>query len=350
MRIGIELGTGRRSTGGGAVPVLLVAPAITGGLTQGSDLTFDVGLWTGADTFEIEVTQTTPTATLLTRQAVIGTTTGTLSTTVGGSLTLNVWATNASGTTLASSAVFGPVVAGYLTNMVEFDGTNDWLYLESGFAGGAGGKTGLICGNIYITSAWPSSTKTLLSMASATGIATIALTTATTGRLSLLVRNSANAAIVTMTASTSQFLVDTGYTIMLAWDTATSTRKFYKRPWGGAWAAVTLGTDTITADGIAEGVTKCRFAAATSAGVGLLPQFYAGDFWADVNQTIDATDAAARDEFLPTVDKGATGSVPTGVAPILYLSGVTASWHTNKGTGTGLTKVGTLTDAPVTPS
>lgn len=99
----------RRAGGGGVAPSVLVSPVITGALAQGSELTFDVGIWSGATSFEIEVTQITPTATLLARQSVAGNTTGTVSSSVGGVLTLNVWATGPGGTTLASSAAFGPI-------------------------------------------------------------------------------------------------------------------------------------------------------------------------------------------------------------------------------------------------
>jgi hypothetical protein len=114
MQLGLRLGltAARGAGGGGGGPVNLALPEITGLLTQGADLTFDVGLWSGTvDTFEIEVTQTSPTATLLARQTVTGTTTGTVTADVGGSLTLNVWATGPGGETLASSAAFGPIEA-----------------------------------------------------------------------------------------------------------------------------------------------------------------------------------------------------------------------------------------------
>ncbi len=95
----------------GELPVNLEPPVITGLLGQGSELTFDVGLWTGATSFEIEVTQTSPTATLLARQAVTGTTTGTVASAVGGTLTLTVWATGPGGVTQLASAPFGPIEA-----------------------------------------------------------------------------------------------------------------------------------------------------------------------------------------------------------------------------------------------
>ena len=49
-------------------------------------------------------------------------------------------------------------------------------------------------------------------------------------------------------------------------------------------------------------------------------------------------------------DFGSTGNIPTSVAPLLYLSGATASWHTNKRTGGGITATGMLTTAATTPS
>jgi hypothetical protein len=94
-----------------AAPALITAPAITGSLAQGSTLTFDVGVWDGATSFEIEVVQATPTATLLARQAVDGETSGAVETDIGGVLTLRVWATNPSGTTYAESDPFGPIEA-----------------------------------------------------------------------------------------------------------------------------------------------------------------------------------------------------------------------------------------------
>lgn len=50
-----------------------------------------------------------------------------------------------------------------------------------------------------------------------------------------------------------------------------------------------------------------------------------------------------------SVDPGAMGSLPSGTSPIMFFSGPTASWHTNKGTGGGFTENGALTDAVPDP-
>lgn len=93
------------------VPTLLASPAITGALTQNSELTFDVGLWADAVSFEIELVSTTPTATLIARQSIDGATSGSIETVIGSSLVLRVWATNVTGTTYAESDAFGPIEA-----------------------------------------------------------------------------------------------------------------------------------------------------------------------------------------------------------------------------------------------
>lgn len=100
-----------RGTPASSPPSIVTAPVISGLLAQGSDLTLDIGTWEDATSFEIEVAQTNPTATLLSRQSVAGDTTGILETVVGSSITLRVWATGPGGTTLVESASFGPIEA-----------------------------------------------------------------------------------------------------------------------------------------------------------------------------------------------------------------------------------------------
>lgn len=78
------------------------------------------------------------------------------------------------------------------------------------------------------------------------------------------------------------------------------------------------------------------------------------DVWVDTGTYIDFSVAANRREFISAagkpVDLGADGSAPTGSAPDIFFSGATAGWHTNKGTGTGFTEFGALTDAATSPS
>ena len=72
------------------------------------------------------------------------------------------------------------------------------------------------------------------------------------------------------------------------------------------------------------------------------------------NEYLDISVEANRREFIDAsgkpVDLGVTGTNPTGSQPLLFFSGDTSSWHTNKGSGGGMTEVGALTDAATSPS
>lgn len=80
---------------------------------------------------------------------------------------------------------------------------------------------------------------------------------------------------------------------------------------------------------------------------------YIADFWIDFGTYIDLSVEASRRKFIDAngnpVFLGADGSLPTGAAPDIFLSGDTANWHNNKGTGGGFTENGTLTTASTTP-
>ena len=78
------------------------------------------------------------------------------------------------------------------------------------------------------------------------------------------------------------------------------------------------------------------------------------DLWIDYDTYIDFSVEANRRKFIDSggnpVYLGDDGSIPTGSAPEIFLSGDTVDWHTNKGTGGGFTENGALTDAATSPS
>ncbi len=80
----------------------------------------------------------------------------------------------------------------------------------------------------------------------------------------------------------------------------------------------------------------------------------AADLWWHPGPYLDLTVVANRRKFIDASGKpvflGFTGDRPTGSAPPLFLSGVTADWHVNRGTGGGLIESGALSDAPSSPS
>ena len=78
------------------------------------------------------------------------------------------------------------------------------------------------------------------------------------------------------------------------------------------------------------------------------------DVWIDFGTYIDLSVAANRRKFINAsgnpVNHGTDGSGPTGTAPEIFLSGDTATWHTNDGSGGGFTENGALSDALSAPS
>ena len=73
------------------------------------------------------------------------------------------------------------------------------------------------------------------------------------------------------------------------------------------------------------------------------------DVWLD-DTYLDLSQASNRGKFRAgggPINLGTDGSLPTGASPIIFLSGSTAAWHTNKGTGGGFTMTGALTDGAV---
>jgi len=78
------------------------------------------------------------------------------------------------------------------------------------------------------------------------------------------------------------------------------------------------------------------------------------DLYVNFGNYVDYSDLATRRKFIDAdgkpVDLGSTGQKPTGSSPILFFSGGTNNWHTNKGTGGGFTENGTLTTSTASPS
>ena len=214
----------------------------------------------------------------------------------------------------------------------SFNGTNDYLTRGANLTGMADAKTGAL-------SLW-------LNMQDGDGVEQVIFTT-TNGRftlrrlstnlLQLVGRNAANTVI--MSASTSgTVLADTGWRhVLMSWDLAAAAIQIYVDNVSVASIA-TNTNDTIdyTDTDFAVGA----LVAGTSKLTGIL-----AELWLN-NSFIDFSVEASRREFLSAhgrpVALGATGQIPTGSVPILYLANPIASWQTNLGTGGGLTENGAL--------
>lgn len=113
-----------------------------------------------------------------------------------------------------------------------------------------------------------------------------------------------------------------------------------------------VGTWSVYNDLTVDFTKNRNYVAASVAGSGP----YVGDLaevWIDFGTYIDFSVTANRRLFVDTLNNpvslGSDGSTPTASAPIIFLSGPTATWHTNNGGGGGFSEIGALTDASTSP-
>lgn len=115
------------------------------------------------------------------------------------------------------------------------------------------------------------------------------------------------------------------------------------------------GTPTMVVDGIAD-FTQLQWTLGGGTTGGSPLNADVADFAVWFGESLDLSQGAILRKFIDTggrpVDLGATGNIPTGNAPIVWLHGATSTWHTNDGTGGGFTLGATavLTDGASSPS
>jgi hypothetical protein len=108
----LDLGVGSvPSLASGSAPVNTLLPTISGALVDNSAWDFNIGTWSGPITgFDVQVETTDPTPVILVpRSSVTGDSDGTITSAVGKSIVLKVWAKNGIAETLRSSSPFGPI-------------------------------------------------------------------------------------------------------------------------------------------------------------------------------------------------------------------------------------------------
>lgn len=233
-------------------------------------------------------------------------------------------------------------------NAVNFDGTNDYLTRGAGLTGAADSKTGIFsCWVKRATTGTP--TFTMLVMQEIAG----------TDRLNMnigdnvfkcLLYNTAGTVIM-QARSTTSILVADGWTHILAsWDLSVPVVHVYIDD-GEDANVLTLTNDTINYTRSEAGVGHIWLSST--------PGFFKFDgdmaeLYFQDGEFLDFSVEANRRKFIDAMGKpvglGADGSTPTGSVPLVFQSGATDEWHTNKGSGGGFTEVGALTDASSSPS
>jgi hypothetical protein len=231
----------------------------------------------------------------------------------------------------------------YTINAVEF-GVNERITMSSGFSA-TGSKKALFSFNIYIPTTWVGGGG-MVQFLNSGGTPRASVSTTSLGRIMFSAQNAAGSDIVNFVSDSSEFSADTWYTVAFSMDTTTGVNRLQakKRPSGGAWSDIAGAKTILITDGIIGDCTRCYI---NDAWINV----YLADVYATIGQDLDLSNTTLLNKFLPSVSKGAAGALPTGTAPQLFLANPAASFHTNLGTGGGLTGlVGTLSTAPSSPT
>jgi hypothetical protein len=231
----------------------------------------------------------------------------------------------------------------YYANAVRFDGSNDYLNRGGAMTGAADSKLGIISFWFKLTGGDGRDTNFYTSDPSTLQI------TKEGGDNKLLVvgGDSGYTNHIRMTSNTAYTASSTWHHFAAYWDVGNAVHGFLidgSSDLAGGATVSDANIDYTLADQAMGG---------TPAGGKLLDAEIA-DFYFNQAEVLDLSVAANMLKFRSSTGKpvslGLDGSLPTGTAPIVFFSGATATWHTNKGTGGGFTEVGTLTDAANSPS
>ncbi len=238
----------------------------------------------------------------------------------------------------------------FSVNAVNFDGTNDYLSRGGGLTGAADSKTGIL--SVWVKRGVDSVTHTLWSLRVAAGGEASFISLLSTNTLFLLMRNTSNVNILNVKSVGSIVAADGWTHILVSWDLGGSVVHIYIDDMEDADTPATLLDQNIDYTREDAGIGhdwSAGGAAGTNKMNGDVAEFYFQD-----GEFLDFSVEANRRKFIGAdgkpVELGSDGSNPTGTAPLIFLSGATVDWHTNKGSGGGFTETGALTDASSSPS
>lgn len=235
--------------------------------------------------------------------------------------------------------IYSPIAA-------RFDGTNDYLTRGAGLTGAADSKA--MTFSCWVKVGADGSTMRILRGVSTVGgtVRRVAVSRETDNTLNVWCANATDTNILSLNGTTAT-IADGWVHVLISFDlTDTAKRHFYVNDASGLSVSVWTN-DTID------------FTIADWA-IGAVPngtEKFNGDIadlWFMPGTYIDLSIEANRRNFISEDGKpvylGPNGNYPTGSAPLIFLSGATSSWHTNKGTGGGFTVTGALTESTTSPS
>lgn len=233
-------------------------------------------------------------------------------------------------------------------NAVTFDGSNDWLELNAGLTGLVNGKVGLVSFWIYPRNL-AASAYIIRGSESTSFFNSFQVRIDSGGIFIRGFTNNTTTITLNATANPGSLTLFKWNHVLLAWDLATATVQMYIDDVDELGVVTTADDNEI--DYEMDDWTICALEDNQSNG-----GKYNGDIaevYCNLAETLDLDTESNRRLFIDLnrqpVPLGATGEIPTGSDPNIFLSGATGSWHTNLGTGGGFTENGAITDAPTSP-
>jgi hypothetical protein len=252
--------------------------------------------------------------------------------------------TNASNTpqTVVTVIALPTDPAEIVVNAVHFDGTNDFLTRDAGLDGATDNKKGIY--SFWVNFVNDDAGPTLLDHVV---FAARPMERIGTDEMQVAFTDAAGTS-VWLGRSTTKALAASGWLHVLASvNSETGDRSLYIND-----IAESLLIDTFNLDGIIRWIQTNWSIGADTAGANKLNGDLAEVYF--TNEFLDFTVEANRRKFISIggkpVELGANGEDPLSATPLVYFSGPTVDWHTNKGSGGGFTEVGALTDASSSPS
>jgi len=227
----------------------------------------------------------------------------------------------------------------YAINGVHFDGTNDYLTRGAGLTGAADGKKGIFSAWFKFDAAADASSVRMFTSVT-TNIA-VEVARISSGAIRVVMRNSAESTILSMNSSATYNSADGWIHMLASWDLANSYAEMYINDVSDD------GTPTIVNDTV--DYTNSDWVIGAHRDLSGKTNGDMADFYFNTVSNLDLSVESNRRKFISAsgraVSLGSDGSTPTGTAPIIFLSGATAGWETNDGSGGGFTENGALSDA-----